>query len=223
MHFVTSRTDRADKFTQQGEFVSSTVLASGCKSFLCFRQVDASTNNGQHMCKTQYVNLKIQQLWKQYLTEVELTTLPHMSSQALADCDRASSVGGSDTCADRPAQIAQCVASSGLSTNRLQTHQSTRVLKVKYEGGKPKKYKARFTVMGYHQRQGIDYSETFSPVANLAVFRIIIAVGVTENFVFHQPGVSNAFPNTDLDEEVYMKLPSELNLLTWLPVRYFVF
>jgi len=51
------------------------------------------------------------------------------------------------------------------------------VLKVKYEKGVPIKYKARLTAMGCHQREGIDFSETFSPVARLTVLRMIIALG----------------------------------------------
>ena len=69
---------------------------------------------------------------------------------------------------------------------------------------------ARLTAMGCHQREGIDFSETFSPVARLTVLRMLIALGVTENFVFWQADVSNAFPNADLDEEVYMEAPPEL-------------
>jgi hypothetical protein len=86
------------------------------------------------------------------------------------------------------------------------------VLKVKYEKGVPIKYKARLTAMGCHQREGIDFSETFSPVARLTVLRMIIALGVTEDFVFWQADVSNAFPNADLEEEVFMEAPPELGL-----------
>jgi hypothetical protein len=53
--------------------------------------------------------------------------------------------------------------------------------------------------MGCHQRAGIDFSETFSPVARLAALRLIIALGVTENFHYWQCDVGNAFPNADVN------------------------
>ena len=86
------------------------------------------------------------------------------------------------------------------------------VHKVKYENGRPIKYKSRLTVMGCHQRPGVDFSETFSPVARLAALRLIMALGVTENFHYWQIDVSNAFPNADVDEEIYMKAPPEMDL-----------
>ena len=86
------------------------------------------------------------------------------------------------------------------------------VHKVKMENGRPVKYKSRLTVMGCHQRAGIDFSETFSPVARLSALRLIIALGVTENFHYHQLDVGNAFPNADVEEEIYMKAPQEMGL-----------
>ena len=84
------------------------------------------------------------------------------------------------------------------------------VHKVKYEHGVPVKFKSRLTVKGCGQRQGIDFNETFSPVARYTTLRIIFALGVTENFEYHQVDFSNAFPNADLEEEVYMKAPKEV-------------
>jgi hypothetical protein len=66
--------------------------------------------------------------------------------------------------------------------------------------------------MGCHQRQGVDFSETFSPVARLAALRLIIALGVTEDFHYWQMDVGNAFPNADVEEEIYMKVPPEMDL-----------
>ena len=86
------------------------------------------------------------------------------------------------------------------------------VHKVKSENGRPVLYKSRLTVMGCHQRAGIDFSETFSPVARLAALRLIIALGVTENFHYWQCDVGNAFPNASVEEEIYMKAPPEMGL-----------
>jgi hypothetical protein len=88
------------------------------------------------------------------------------------------------------------------------------VHKVKMENGRPIKYKSRLTVMGCHQRAGIDFSETFSPVARLSALRLIIALGVTENFHYHQLDVGNAFPNADVEEEIYLHEGSSRDGLT---------
>ena len=86
------------------------------------------------------------------------------------------------------------------------------VHKVKFEDGKPVRYKSRLTVMGCAQREGIDFTETFSPVARLANLRLILALGVTEGFHYWQLDVSNVFPNANVEEVIFMRPPKELRL-----------
>lgn len=69
------------------------------------------------------------------------------------------------------------------------------------------KYKARVVAKGYDQRKGIDYSQTFSPVAKLQTIRLLLGVAATEKMHLVQFDVSTAFLYGELDETIYMKQP----------------
>ncbi|RVW17863.1 Retrovirus-related Pol polyprotein from transposon TNT 1-94 [Vitis vinifera] len=74
--------------------------------------------------------------------------------------------------------------------------------------GKIKRCKARLVVKGYSQREGIDFKETFSPVSTKDSFRVIMVIVAHFDLELHQMDVKTAFLNGDLDEEVYMELPT---------------
>ena len=60
---------------------------------------------------------------------------------------------------------------------------------------------------GFTQREGIDYTETFSPVSKKDSFRIVIALVAYFDLELHQMDVKTASLNGDLHENVYMAQP----------------
>ncbi|GJX21269.1 retrovirus-related pol polyprotein from transposon TNT 1-94 [Tanacetum coccineum] len=67
--------------------------------------------------------------------------------------------------------------------------------------------KARLVAQGYNQQKGIDYDETFAPVARLEAIKIFLAFATYINFSVYQMDVKSAFLNGKLKEEVYVKQP----------------
>jgi len=82
------------------------------------------------------------------------------------------------------------------------------VYKVKHNAnGSVNKYKARLVAKGYAQTYGIDYEETYSPVAKMTTVRAIIAMVAAKGWSLHQMDVKTAFLHGDLQKEVYMEQP----------------
>nr|GEV18837.1 zinc finger, CCHC-type [Tanacetum cinerariifolium] len=69
------------------------------------------------------------------------------------------------------------------------------------------KFKARLVIQGFRQKEGIDYYDTYAPVACITTIRLLLALVAIHNLVIHQMDVKTTFLNGDLEEEVYMKQP----------------
>ena len=75
------------------------------------------------------------------------------------------------------------------------------------EVGRIIRNKARLVAQGYRQEEGIDFDETFAPVARLEAIRIFLAYAAFMGFIVYQMDVKSAFLNGKLCEEVYVKQP----------------
>ncbi|KAH9677458.1 retrovirus-related pol polyprotein from transposon RE1 [Citrus sinensis] len=69
------------------------------------------------------------------------------------------------------------------------------------------KYKARLVAKGFHQTQGVDFFETFSPVVKQCTIRVILSLAVMHNWTVRQLDVNNAFLHGILTENVFMHQP----------------
>ena len=69
------------------------------------------------------------------------------------------------------------------------------------------RFKARLVVQGFKQREGIDYQKTFSSVAQMRTFRLLVALAVQYDLRITQYDIGNAFVQSDIDTELYMTFP----------------
>lgn len=77
--------------------------------------------------------------------------------------------------------------------------------------GSPVRFKARLVAKGFLQKFGVDYEETYSPVAKLSTLRTVLAVGVRRGYTFYQLDVKTAFLHGELKEDIYLEVPEGMN------------
>jgi hypothetical protein len=86
------------------------------------------------------------------------------------------------------------------------------VFKVKRNAdGSVERYKGRIVAKGCGQRPGIDYNEVFAPTFRPAALRLILAIAGIEDMELRSVDITSAFPNGDLEEDIYMRPPDGYN------------
>jgi hypothetical protein len=75
------------------------------------------------------------------------------------------------------------------------------------EDGEVVRNKAHLVAQGYSQVEGLDFGETFAPVARLEAIRILLAFGASKGFNLYQMDVKSAFLNGVIEEEDYVRQP----------------
>ena len=86
------------------------------------------------------------------------------------------------------------------------------VFKFKTNTDGSQRYKARLVVRGFEQREGIDFKETFAPVAKFTTVRIMLALATHFDWEEEQMDVKTAFLYPEIEEEVYITMPEGYKL-----------
>jgi hypothetical protein len=73
--------------------------------------------------------------------------------------------------------------------------------------GQINRYKSKLVAKSFQQVHGVDYDETFTPVAKMDSICLVVAIVATKGWEVHQMDVKNAFLHGDLSKDIYMEKP----------------
>ena len=76
------------------------------------------------------------------------------------------------------------------------------------------RYKARLVAQGFFQVFGVDYTDTYSPVAKFVSIRVMLAISMQLGLIVHTMDVDTAFLNAPLEENIWVKIPDGTQLPT---------
>nr|GEU61317.1 zinc finger, CCHC-type [Tanacetum cinerariifolium] len=82
------------------------------------------------------------------------------------------------------------------------------IFKIKLKvDGTVEKFKVRLVIQGFKEKSGIDYFDTYAPVARISTIRLLIAMASIHSLIIHQMDVKTTFLNGELEKEVYINQP----------------
>ncbi|GEM11218.1 gag-Pol polyprotein [Rhodotorula toruloides] len=81
----------------------------------------------------------------------------------------------------------------------------------KDEHGRVTGHKVRLVAQGFSQRPGVDFRDTFAPVAKFTSIRVLLALAARQKMLIHQADVDKAYLHGSLDEELYMRIPEGID------------